>query len=167
MPLHTHTPQAVSDPGEVQAPAVDRSLARSAPGFVYGIFVSLFVFFNVFALNQWLQYRAVGRWRDYLFGENVYIVLSLTAKSALAWQVFGGTKVTFTEWMRMDLRYIRSRSLWTDLRLIVLTVPSVIRRDGVSCRPRRATWRASGRSAQRDCGSPARHRVSRGDAARR
>jgi hypothetical protein len=65
--------------------------AASAPGFVYAIFVSLFVFFNVFALNQWLQYRAVGRWRDYLFGERVYIVLSLTAKSALAWQVFGGT----------------------------------------------------------------------------
>src|SRR2546423_11443170 len=35
MPLHTHTPQAVSDPGKVQAPAADRSLARSAPGFVY------------------------------------------------------------------------------------------------------------------------------------
>ena len=65
--------------------------AASAPGFVYGIFVSLFVFFNVFALNQWLQYRAVGRWRNYLFGEWVYIVLSLTAKSALAWQVFAGT----------------------------------------------------------------------------
>jgi hypothetical protein len=64
--------------------------AASAPGFVYGIFVSLFVFFNVFALNQWLQYRAVGRWRDYLFGERVYIGLSLTAKSALAWQVFAG-----------------------------------------------------------------------------
>ena len=61
------------------------------PGFVYGIIVSLFVFFNVFALNQWLQYRARGRWRDYLFGEKVYIFLSLTAKSALAWQVFGGT----------------------------------------------------------------------------
>ncbi len=63
----------------------------SAPGFVYGIFVSLFVFFNVFALNQWLQYRARGRWADYLYGERVYIVLSLTAKSALAWQIFGGT----------------------------------------------------------------------------
>jgi hypothetical protein len=65
--------------------------AASAPGFVYAIFVSLLLFFNVFALNQWLQYRAVGRWRDYLFGERVYILLSLTAKSALAWQVFGGT----------------------------------------------------------------------------
>ena len=38
-----------------------------------------------------LQYRKVGRWADYLFGEKVYIVLSLTAKSILAWQVFGGT----------------------------------------------------------------------------
>jgi hypothetical protein len=65
--------------------------SASPPGFVYGIFVSLFVFFNAFAVNQWLQYRAKGRWRDYLFGEKAYIVLSLTAKSALAWQVFGGT----------------------------------------------------------------------------
>ena len=65
--------------------------AASPPGFVYGIIVSLFVFFNIFALNQWLQYRARGRWRDYLFGEGVYIFLSLTAKSLLAWQVFGGT----------------------------------------------------------------------------
>ncbi|MDX1448159.1 MAG: heliorhodopsin HeR [Acidimicrobiia bacterium] len=61
------------------------------PGFVYGIYVSLFLFFNVFALNQWLQYRQVGRWREYRFGEATYIVLSLVAKSALAWQVFGGT----------------------------------------------------------------------------
>lgn len=65
--------------------------SASPPGFVYGIFVSLFVFFNIFALNQWLQYRAIGRWRDYLYGEKTYIVLSLTAKSVLAWQVFGGT----------------------------------------------------------------------------
>ena len=63
----------------------------SPPGFVYAIVVSLFAFFNVFALNQWLQYRARGRWADYLFGENAYIVLSLVAKSLLAWQVFGGT----------------------------------------------------------------------------
>lgn len=65
--------------------------SATAPGFVYAIFVSLFVFFNVFALNQWLQYRGRGRWRSYVFGERVYILLSLTAKSALAWQVFAGT----------------------------------------------------------------------------
>ncbi len=58
------------------------------PGFVYGIFVSLFVLFNVFALVQYRQYRARGRWADYLRGEGAYIVLSLVAKSLLAWQVF-------------------------------------------------------------------------------
>ncbi len=52
---------------------------------------SLFVFFNVFALNMLLQYRRVGRWHEYLFGERIYMLLSLLAKSALAWQVFAGT----------------------------------------------------------------------------
>jgi heliorhodopsin len=61
------------------------------PGFVYGIFVSLFILFNIFALNQWLQYRRLGRWADYLVGERAYITLSLVAKSLLAWQVFAGT----------------------------------------------------------------------------
>ena len=61
------------------------------PAFVYAIFVSLFVFFNIFALNMWLQYRRVGRWKSYVFGERAYFMLSLVAKSALAWQVFAGT----------------------------------------------------------------------------
>ena len=61
------------------------------PGFVYGIFISLFVFFMSFALNQYLQYRGVGPWRSYAFGEKAYLVLSLAAKSALAWQIFAGS----------------------------------------------------------------------------
>jgi len=63
------------------------------PGFVYGIIVSLFIFFNIFALVQWLQYKRVGKWADYLRGERSYIVLSLVAKSLLAWQIFSGTLV--------------------------------------------------------------------------
>ena len=63
----------------------------SVPDFVYGIVVPLFVFFNSFAVNTVLQYRKVGRWKDYLYGERVYIVLSLVAKSLLAWQIFFGT----------------------------------------------------------------------------
>lgn len=61
------------------------------PGFVYGIFFSLFVFFNTFAINMWLQYRRIGKWSSYLYGERAYMILSLVAKSLLAWQVFGGT----------------------------------------------------------------------------
>ena len=60
----------------------------SPPGFVYGIIASLFVFFNCFAVNMILQYKKIGPWRDYLYGEKVYIILSLTAKALLAWQVF-------------------------------------------------------------------------------
>ncbi len=63
------------------------------PGFVYGIIVSLFVFFNSFAINQWLQYKRMGRWQNYLTGERAYIVLSLIAKSLLAWQVFANVLV--------------------------------------------------------------------------
>jgi hypothetical protein len=63
-------------------------LTVSPPGFVYGIILSLFVFFNCFAINMILQYKKIGPWRDYLFGEKVYIILSLTAKALLAWQVF-------------------------------------------------------------------------------
>jgi hypothetical protein len=65
--------------------------AVNPPGFVYGIVFSLFVFFNIFAVNMVLQYKQVGRWRDYLFGESAYVLLSLVAKSLLAWQVFAGT----------------------------------------------------------------------------
>ena len=60
------------------------------PGFVFAIFVSLLALFALFPLNMWLQYERLGPWRDYLYGERGYIVLSLTAKSALAWQVFAG-----------------------------------------------------------------------------
>ena len=63
----------------------------AVPGFVYGIIVSLFVFFMSFGLNQWLQYRGIGPWANYAYGEKVYLVLSLVAKSALAWQIFGGS----------------------------------------------------------------------------
>jgi len=61
------------------------------PTFVYFILPILFVFFNIFAINMVLQYKKVGKWSDYLYGERVYIILSLLAKSVLAWQVFAGT----------------------------------------------------------------------------
>jgi hypothetical protein len=38
-----------------------------------------------------LQYKKIGPWKNYAYGELVYIILSLVAKSLLAWQVFAGT----------------------------------------------------------------------------
>jgi hypothetical protein len=66
------------------------SAGGSPPDFVIVIYVSLFVLFNLFAINMVLQYREVWKWQDYLYGERAYIVLSLVAKSLLAWQVYFG-----------------------------------------------------------------------------
>lgn len=67
--------------------------AAEVPGFVLVIIITLFVLFNTFAINQVLQYRQVGKWKNYLQGERSYITLSLVAKSLLAWQVFSGAIV--------------------------------------------------------------------------
>ena len=75
------------------ASSEDRAPQGGPPTFVYGIVISLFLLFNSFAVNMVLQYRRVGPWRSYLFGERAYILLSLIAKSALAWQVFANVLV--------------------------------------------------------------------------
>ena len=73
---------AIGGPGDTKAPA-----------FVYGIVISLFLLFNTFAVVQYLQYKQVGKWSQYLRGEKTYITLSLVAKSALAWQIFASTLI--------------------------------------------------------------------------
>ncbi|MDD3187578.1 MAG: heliorhodopsin HeR [Bacilli bacterium] len=60
------------------------------PWFVWAIIITYFVAFNTFPINMILQYKKVGKWKDYLYGERVYIILSLVAKSALAWLVLFG-----------------------------------------------------------------------------
>lgn len=65
----------------------------SPPTFVYGIVFTIFVLFNSFAWVQYKQYKAQGKWADYLYGERAYIILSLVAKSLLAWQIFANTLI--------------------------------------------------------------------------
>ncbi|MDW7657916.1 MAG: heliorhodopsin HeR [Bacillota bacterium] len=60
------------------------------PWFVWAIIGTYFVAFNTFPINMILQYKKVGKWKDYLYGERTYIVLSLVAKSFLAWLVLFG-----------------------------------------------------------------------------
>ena len=42
----------------------------------------------------------------------------------------GRSLVSFAEWVRMDLRYIRSLSMRQDLKLLLLTVPAVVSQKG-------------------------------------
>ena len=60
------------------------------PGFVWAILVTYFVAFNTFPVNMWLQYKGIGKFKNYLYGERGYIVLSLVAKSLLTWLVLFG-----------------------------------------------------------------------------
>jgi hypothetical protein len=60
------------------------------PWFVWAIVGTYFVAFNTFPINMILQYKRIGKWKDYAYGERVYIILSLAAKSILAWLVLFG-----------------------------------------------------------------------------
>jgi len=72
-----------------------KSTGLNPPTFVYLILFIYFILFNIFAFNMVLQYKGVGRWKDYLYGERVYIILSFVAKTILAWLVFMGVFAPF------------------------------------------------------------------------
>jgi len=75
--------------------AAATSTGLNTPTFVYLTLFIYFVLFNAFAVNMVLQYKGVGRWKDYLYGERVYIILSFVAKTSLAWLVFAGVFAPF------------------------------------------------------------------------
>jgi lipopolysaccharide/colanic/teichoic acid biosynthesis glycosyltransferase len=56
--------------------------------------------------------------------------LDVTPGLTCIWQVKGRSKVSFSEWVRMDVAYIRRRTLWNDIRILVETIPAVILRKG-------------------------------------
>jgi lipopolysaccharide/colanic/teichoic acid biosynthesis glycosyltransferase len=47
------------------------------------------------------------------------------------WQVAGRGRVRFDDWVRMDLRYAREQSFWHDVRLVFVTLPSLIFHRGI------------------------------------
>ena len=69
---------------------------QGPPTFVYAIFTTLLVLFMSFAVVQWKQFRARargGRFADPVVAERAYLLLSLVAKSVLAWQVFANVLI--------------------------------------------------------------------------
>jgi hypothetical protein len=62
--------------------------AVHVPAYVYGVYCSMLVLAVAFAANLFLQYKGRGKWADYMFGERVYMILNVVAKTVLAWLVF-------------------------------------------------------------------------------
>lgn len=56
--------------------------------------------------------------------------LSVTPGLTCIWQVSGRSDVPFPQQAAMDVDYIRGRSLWLDLRLLLATVPAVLQGRG-------------------------------------
>ena len=67
------------------------NIADSIPVYAQFGYLLTFLFFNSFAINMWLQYKKIGKWSVYAYGEKAYIVLSLVSKSALGWIIVLGT----------------------------------------------------------------------------
>jgi hypothetical protein len=67
------------------------NIADAIPVYAQFGFLLTFIFFNSFAINMWLQYKKIGKWKNYVYGEKAYIVLSLVSKSALGWIIVLGT----------------------------------------------------------------------------
>jgi hypothetical protein len=59
--------------------------------YVYWIVISMLLLFASLIINRGFQYKKLGHWENYLFGERMYMILIFLAQSALAWQIFFGT----------------------------------------------------------------------------
>ncbi len=58
--------------------------------------------------------------------------LDLTPGITGLWQVLGRTNIPFEEMLKLDYLYVTNWSLWQDVRLLIHTLPAVLRRRGVN-----------------------------------
>ena len=61
-----------------------------------------------------------------------YAMQRLQVKPGLScyWQISGRSNLGFEEWMQLDMKYIHDMSFLTDVKIVLLTVPAVIKGDG-------------------------------------
>ncbi|MDI6827503.1 MAG: sugar transferase [Armatimonadota bacterium] len=69
--------------------------------------------------NEVEQYSAHDRQR-----------LNVTPGITCLWQVSGRSNIGFEQWVELDLEYIRNQSLWLDLKILLKTIPAVIKGTG-------------------------------------
>jgi len=56
--------------------------------------------------------------------------LEVTPGITCLWQVLGRSTIPFVTWVRLDVRYIMNRSFWSDVGLLLKTIPAVLSRRG-------------------------------------
>jgi lipopolysaccharide/colanic/teichoic acid biosynthesis glycosyltransferase len=58
--------------------------------------------------------------------------LDLTPGITGLWQVLGRTTIPFEEMVKLDYLYVTNWSLWQDIRLLIHTLPAVVRQRGAN-----------------------------------
>lgn len=63
-----------------------------------------------------------------------YQIQRLLVKPGLTciWQVSGRNNIGFDEWVDLDIKYIKTRSLWLDIKLILMTIPAMLGDENAS-----------------------------------
>lgn len=63
---------------------------------------------------------------------NAYQMGRLAVKPGLTclWQIQGRSSISFDKWVELDLEYIRNQSLWLDLKILLKTLPAVLKGTG-------------------------------------
>jgi exopolysaccharide biosynthesis polyprenyl glycosylphosphotransferase len=61
-----------------------------------------------------------------------YQRLAVTPGLTCLWQIKGRSQIKFDEWVRLDLEYIRRRSFWLDLAIVLRTIPAVLSGRGAA-----------------------------------
>lgn len=56
--------------------------------------------------------------------------LSVPGGLSCYWQIYGRSSIGFNDMVKFDLKYIEDRSLLTDLKILFLTIPAVLKNDG-------------------------------------
>jgi lipopolysaccharide/colanic/teichoic acid biosynthesis glycosyltransferase len=72
--------------------------------------------------------------RDYQGFEEDWLRRRFSVRPGLTclWQINGRSSVSFKDWMILDMRYIDSWSFWLDLKILLQTIPAVLRGSGAA-----------------------------------
>lgn len=71
--------------------------------------------------------REVERYTDYQ-KQRLFVKPGLTC----IWQVSGRNNIGFDQWVELDIKYIKTRNLWLDIKLILMTIPAMLGDENAS-----------------------------------